>query len=141
MGLYVHVHVSFSCDNNEGVAELAKKHLLLASNNNYTKEATWFLKDLAIRTGSNPGPKGGMSLWGIIGNYTNVEDFVVTLKPFWVDLLTGVEDGPHSFEHILVFEEREQAERAIAYEIFLEEPDHKEFTVRKHELPFAWMQM
>ena len=111
MGFYVHIHVCFACDRNDAVATLAKEHAAkLPSDADGEREAHWFLEDLAGRTGNNRGPKGGLSLWGIVGNYTMPEVFVETLKPFWRDLLAGVDGGPCDFEHVLVFYEREQSE-------------------------------
>lgn len=147
MGYYVHIHVAFACDNNEPVAELAKKHLAIMDFSDCV-EAEWFLTELSKRTGTNPGPKGGMSLWGVIGNYTAAEEFVEILRPFWREMLVN-SIGPHYFEHIIVFEEAEQTEQAIAYEIFLSEnPDDaegkplhgRELTIKKHQLPSCWGQ-
>lgn len=144
MGVYVHLSVTFACDTNEGVAELARKHL--PAQDEECIEAKWFLDDLSKRTGGNPGPKGGLSTWGIVGNYTLGETFVEKLRPFWIDLLAGVEGGPHDFEHIIVFEEREQTEQAKAFEIFLKEnfdgtPVPGDLVIREHDLPFCWNQM
>lgn len=143
MGYYVHVHVSFACDDNEPVAALAKRHA-----ENYKTEgagdaeraARWFLDDLSERTGTNMGPKGGVSLWGIIGNYTSVDEFCELLRPFWIELLTTPQCGPLDFEHIIVFEEREQSEQAVAYEIYLER-ESQALTIKRHALPFCWNQM
>jgi hypothetical protein len=137
MGFYVHLHVAFACGENEGVARLAAEHR--ARLNGESAEAGWFLDDLAKRTGRNPGPKGGLSLWGIVGDYTSGERFVGALMPFWGDLLRSeVDGGPPSHAHILVFEEAEQTERAIAFEVFLN--DAKALTVKRHELPFCFSQ-
>ena len=146
MGFYVHLHVAFACNSNDGVAALAKKHLaeVPAPVDGYReggeKEAVWYLEELSKRTGNNPGPKGGISLWGVIGNYTEPEKFVSTLLPFFKELLSGsIEGGPCSFEHIIVFHEREQTEQASAIEVFLDE-DKKEIITKNHDLPFAFMQ-
>ncbi len=139
MGKYVHIHVCFACNVNDGVAELAKKHRLNIDDE--CQEAGVFLDALSERKGRNPGPKGGLSMWGMIGNKTNEDKFVEVLKPFWEDLLLGVEDGPRQFEHILVFVEHEQAELTIAIEIYLaREENPGALTVKKHECSFAWMQ-
>ena len=155
MGFYVHLSVIFSCDSNDGVAALAARHL--ARLGRWTEEelgkpelpglteARWFLQDLSTRTGENRGPKGGLSLWGMVGNHTKPDAFVELLRPFWLELYT-VKDGPHGHEHILVFYEFEQSEHANAIEIWRPEaPDDLtptgELVVRKHEcLPFAWVQ-
>ena len=139
MGHYVHLSVVFACDENDGVAEIAKRYLDTIGEN---REAQWFLEDLSNRTGRNPGPKGGLSTWGIVGNYTDEDEFIETLRPFWKALLSDVDAGPFSFEHILVFVEHEGCERATAIEIFLADEDNPEtLTIKKHECPFAWMQM
>jgi len=157
MGWYVHLHVCFACDFNDGVAELARKHLETieddGGNDHY--EARLFLQDLSKRTGTNEGPKGGLSLWGIIGNFTKADVFVEALRPFWEELLSrnsGDEDSwedessigfPLSFEHVLVFYEDEGFEAASAYEIGWDDPDaeNRKLIIRHHgPLPFAWMQ-
>lgn len=139
MGSYVHIHVCFACDTNDAVAALAAKHLPFVGE---CMEAQWFLEDLSKRTGENLGSKGGLSLWGMVGKYTNGEEFVEVLKPFWKELLQKVDGGPNSFEHILVFIEREQSEQATAFEIFLKDLDSPELLlVKKHDCPFTWMQM
>lgn len=146
MGYYVHIHVCFSCDHNEPVAKLAAKHLPTVTEDKvdgYT-EAFWFLSDLSKRTGDNHGPKGGLSLWGMTGNYTNGDIFVETLRPFWEEMLRN-EIGPLDFEHILVFVEPEQTEQTTAYEIFLEEKTGSDergpLVIKKHACPFSFMQM
>jgi hypothetical protein len=150
MGWYVHIHVCFSANGNEAVAELARKHRpLIQDEDDGHRAVMWFLDDLSKRTGSNPGPKGGLSLWGMIGNYTKVDTFCEVLRPFWEDLLSGNDmrgddwDGPCSHDHIIVFEEQEQSEAATAYEIGWDDNDgeNRKLFIKKHErLPFTWMQ-
>lgn len=137
MGWYVHISVIFACDENKGVADLAKKHL--ENLGEECHEAHWFLNNLSKRTGTNDGPKGGLSLWGTVGNHTNAEKFVEALRPFWTELLSSKTDGgPFDFEHILVFYEPEQSESANAYEISF----NKELIIKHHpNLPFCWGQM
>jgi hypothetical protein len=146
----VHLSVVFSCNKNDGVGRLARKHLeSLPETSDEIEdldEARWFLEDLSKRTGNNPGPKGGLSMWGTVGNYTTGKGFVGTLRPFWEELLRGVDGGPLDFEHIIVFCETEQSEQAQAFEIGLEEgkedgSNRGPLFIRHHEdLPFAWMQ-
>lgn len=142
MGHNVHIHVCFACDENEGVAKLAGKHLEGVSD---CLEAKWFLEDLSGRTGRNPGPKGGLSVWGMVGNYTDGDEFVEVLKPFWRELLDGVLNGPLDFEHIMVFVEHEQSERAFAYEIAVNQDNwpgpNGALEVTKHVCAFSWRQM
>lgn len=147
MAYDVHIHLAFSCSRNEGVAELAKRHAAGMNPDapDGIREAKWFLDDLAERTGRNLGPKGGLCLWGMTGNYTRVGDFCEVLRPFWLELLTtGIDGGPLDFERVIVFEEQEQSEQAIAYEIGLEDDEdgmsRAALFIRRHELPFAWMQ-
>lgn len=153
MGYYVHLSVIFACDQNEGVAALAQKHLVLLPPDDHEDaciEAKWFLEDLAGRTGQNNGPKGGLSLWGIVGNYTHAEEFVKALTAFWKELLQadGESGGPLCHEHILVFYEPEQSEMASAIEIILSKNDELDrseagdLVIRHHtNLPFCWGQM
>lgn len=137
----VHIHVCFACDDNDVVAALATKHrpaIVAVLDDKRCFEANWFLEDLAKRTGANHGPKGGLSLWGMVGNYTSEDKFVEVLMPFWKDLL-GIDGGPCSHEHVLIFFEREQTERTTAIEIFLED-DEETIAVKEHECPFTFMQ-
>lgn len=140
MGYYVHLNVVFACDGNDEVAKLAQNHLEQLSQE-AMNEVRWFLKDLSGRSGVNKGPKGGLSLWGIIGNYTNGEEFCETLRPFWADLLRGVPDGPLPCEHILVFYEPEQEQRATAFEIMYHKESDALEIVRHDNLPFCWGQI
>lgn len=135
MGFYVHLSIIMPCDNNEPVAEIAKKYVDTIEHCN---EAEWYLEELSTRKGYNPGPKGGLSMWGIVGNYTSVDEFIDALEPFFLELFK-TEAGPSDFEHIIVFYEREQSEQAKAYEISYDKENHK-IDVKEHFLPFAWMQ-
>lgn len=148
MSYYVHLHVVFNANGNDGIAALAKQHLA-EMEKRANEEAILFLQDLSQRTGVNPGVKGGLCFWGIVGNYSNAEEFAEVLKPFWLDLLCGdIEGGPRDHHHILVFYEREGSEQAIALEIFTEVRRNEStgkledaICIKKHEdLPFAWMQ-
>lgn len=146
MGWYVHLHVCFACDNNDGVAQLAKEHLHTMGEEYDKGYARCFLEHLSQRSGRNPGPKGGLSLWGMVANGSGMaEKFVELLKPFWEDLLSEKGDGgPCGFEHILVFYEEEQSEAANAYELFWDDEDSpdRQLIIRHHKkLPFTWMQM
>lgn len=150
MGQYVHIHVAFACRENGPVAELAKKHRPLIESvdgGDGLRAAQWFLDDLSGREGPNRGPKGGVSLWGMIGNYTEVDEFVEVLRPFWMELLRTEAGGICDFEHILVFGEREGT-----YEIYLEDErrgisrlverrENNLLVVKTHECPFTFMQM
>jgi len=134
MGFYVHLHVCFECHRNEGVAAVASKHLASVKH----KEARWFLEDLSTRSGPNPGPKGGLSLWGIVGNYTSGDEFVSALMPFWQELLSGqIDDGPLMVHRIVVFVQPEEI-ATTAYEIFREDPRDPVPKVQVHELNFGF---
>jgi hypothetical protein len=139
MGCYCHLSVIFACDDNDGVAALARGHLeSLAAD--APDECRWFLGELGRRSGPNPGPKGGLSLWGMVGNHSDAEGFVEHLRPFWADLLSEeIEGGPCNHEHVLVFYEMEESEHANAFEIARVDDDT--LTITHHaDLPFAWMQ-
>ena len=141
MGFYVHLHVCFACDDNTQIAAIAKE-LLGTLDFSDSVEAQWYLQSLSERTGKNPGPKGGLSLWGIIGNHTSADSFVQVLKPFWEKVLADVDGGPCCHERIVVLSEREQSESATAHEIYWEDDETRSnLVVRVHErLPFSWMQ-
>ena len=139
----MHLHVCFACNRNDAIAVLAKKHLErpFDKNNFGFQEAVWFLDDLSRRTGGNPGPKGGLSLWGIVGGSTDAKCFVQLLKPFFKDLLDGVDGGPLAFHHILIFTQTEELRAMTVYEVFLDR-ETKDLKVKTHEqMPFAAMQM
>ena len=143
MSFHVHLHVCFTCDTNDGIAKLAGHHLGTLQDQREKWYARAFLQTLSQRTGQNPGPKGGLSLWGmIINGKGEAGRFVELLKPFWADLLSeSVEGGPCGFEHILVFYEEEQSGAANAYEIFWDDEDspERQLIIRHHQrLPFAW---
>lgn len=142
MGWYVHLHVCFAAGRNEGVAGVARRHLKSLSA--VEGEAWSFLDDLSRRVGANPGPKGGLSLWGIVGNRTDAERFVEVLRPFWAELLSGaVENGPCSHEHVMVFYEEEGSEAANAIEIGWDDEDSatRQIVAAHHrKLPFSWRQ-
>jgi hypothetical protein len=138
----VHLHVVFSCDANDSVAAVAKRHRERLHDED-CREAAWFLDDLSERTGKNDGPKGGQSLWGITGNHTDVGAFIEALLPFFKELLESpVDNGPSDYEHILVFYEPEQQEAAGAYEIYRDNWGNGPVVVAHHErLPFSFGQM
>lgn len=58
MGFYVHLSVIFACDQNDGVAALARQHLE-GLPQDVAKEARWFLEELGRWSGDNPGPRVG----------------------------------------------------------------------------------
>lgn len=141
MGYYVHLHVSFACDTNDQVAEMAKKHLNESGALFTSIEAKWFLEELSERSGSNPGPKGGLSLWGIIGNHTDLDAFIGDVSPFFREVLfSDLEGGPNDFEHVLVFYEPEGSEAMTVAEIYLDEENDEavdRLVVKRHErMPF-----
>lgn len=151
LSTYVHIHVCFACDQNEGVALLASAYLKrLAEEDANSPENRWwlfdakmFLSSLADRTGSNLGPKGGLSLWGMIGKNTEVGQFCEGLRPFWADLLSDVEGGPCDFENVMVFEEVEQSQAATVYQIGWDdcESDQRAIIIKQlSRLPFFWNQ-
>jgi hypothetical protein len=147
MSYNVHLHVCFPCDSNEGVAALARTHLAaldpapLRGGRHY---AHYYLQHLAERTGFNHGPKGGLSLWGMVGNGGGMAgEFVEGLQPFWTDLLSmdGDEGGPDSFEHVLVFHQGEDEDAANAYEVCWDNHDlpDRQLLIKHHQrLPFSW---
>lgn len=147
MGNWVHIHVCFPCHGYHDIAKYAQKHLPNIPDDYLYKEAIHFLADLAGRSDEAPGTKSGLCLWGTIGNYTQADEFVEILKPFWEDILRweGPDgegwDGPSAFQHILVFWQNDEWEQAKALEIFWDDdrsPTRK-LIIRQHDnLPFSW---
>ena len=144
MGWNVHLHVAFKCTTNDGVAALAQRHLTGLRLPEEAIEARLFLEALANRSGENLSMKGGLSLWGLVGNHTDVGEFCEVLVPFWHDLLSGIDGGPLDFERVVVFEEQEQSEAAAAYQIGWDHPDRRDarrVQIQRFErLPFSWGQ-
>ena len=144
MACYVHLHLAFACDNPEALGALADMHLqrmLDGAGEVPCQEALWFLRHLASRPPLFVGPKGGLCLWGLVGNYTSGVAFVETLSPFWRDLLATDLDGfPGVLEHVLVFEEPEQFGYATAYEISLSDEGQGPLIIVAHPCPFGWQQ-
>ena len=144
MGFYCHLHVCFPCDENSGVSKVASKCLedLNSKGEEVCIHSKMFLEELASRVGANPGSKGGLSLWGIVGNYVNVRKFTNDLIPFWERLLSGeIPGGPCKEERVIIFYEKEQSEKANAIEIYLDWRNNYALTVKEHECPFSWMLM
>lgn len=139
MGYYTQIHVMMACDENDGVAKAATEYL--ATMEFKSRDAGWYLETLAERTGANDGPKGGVSHWGIVGNYTNLDEFIEDLKPFWEKLLRDeIDGGPHMFEHIIILYEAEQSEATTVVEIGIEEITEKFFVKNHGAMPFAFRQ-
>lgn len=145
IGLYTLLQVSFRAARNEPVAALAREHLARLSGGpggqvvRAIKEVQWFLQDLAMRTGPNPGPKGGLCLWGIIGNSTMAEWFVDELRPFWFDLLASDDDNTDSDDHILVFCQKDiNGPPPSVFQIGLTEAGDALEISRFDDLPFSW---
>ena len=83
-----------------------------------------------------------------MGKDTDVATFCEALRPFWKDLLAGVEGRPLDHERVIMFEEREQS-APNAYEIGWNEDEFdrdvdladRTLVITKHErLPFSWRQ-
>jgi hypothetical protein len=147
MDFDVHLHVCFPCDDNTPLAGLSKRHLDSAKHRSACSEAICFLEDLSNRTGKNKGPKGGLCLWGIVGNHSDVPQFIFDLMPFWIDLLMSGADGlPHPSEHIVIIWENEQSKKSQAVELFQDEEwlntkAIAKLSIKYHELPFCFNQM
>ena len=150
MGFYVHFHICFNADHSPEMVEAAKKQLKEfwveeAEEYDCERETRRLLEAIQDPKNYNTGPKGSLFTWGIVGNYTRAGDVIDDLELFFFELLSNRELDPYSAEHIIVFEEKEQSEKAIAYEIYLKSPfydiGNNELIVKRHELPFCWNQM
>lgn len=150
MGVNNHLHVAFACDNNDRVAEIARRHAteivraVELSDRDSAAAVRSFLTDLGARSGDNPGNKGGLSLWGGVWNRLDRgRAFVDALRSFWFDLLNGEAEfgddygGPAEFERVIVFAQREQESTTSAAEIFLDESGNLQITWRELPISFA----
>jgi hypothetical protein len=138
MGYYVKLSVVFECHDHEALHPIVNACLTEVRTSG-CKEAEWYLTQLLERKGLAPGPKGGMSTWGMVGNYTSGEHFVQALAPFWFLVLAAQEGGMGQYTKIMVFVQGEDESKATAYEIFREDPeDDHSMTVKKHACPFSW---
>lgn len=150
MGFYVHFHICFNADYSRDMAQAAQDILDMlwdkeGEEHACEREAVWLLKAIQDLKNYNTGPKGSLFTWGIVGNYTRADDVIDDLKEFFLELLTNRKLDPYVSEHIIAFEEKEQSEKAIAYEIYLKFPSYEakgnELIVKRHEMPFCWFQM
>jgi hypothetical protein len=131
--------ISFRCDHNDAVAPLARRYraqLDAAITDLEAYEAAWFLEALSERSGDNPGPKGGMSVWGMVTNKLNAADVVHVLKPFWEELITLL-------DRVLVMYQRDEGEGFFVYDIgwdgFPPEIAVPRLAFRHYgPLPFGW---
>lgn len=146
------LQVSFSCWDNEFVAEVAKQHhktLVEKFPNEWEAVSIkLFLQEASERTGKLDANKRrrGLFQWGGQWKYVEAAEFVELLKPFWLELLISSEyhftGGPLEHAHILVMSEYEATEKLIVHEIKLVEPvghfrEHK-LVITRHECPFSW---
>lgn len=151
MGYYVHLSVTFDCDGHVGIRKLAHEVQPDIPGKRKCGDCTLdhsevhqFLDAVINSNCVHMGHKGGLFTWGIVGNYTHVSEFVDALKPFWEGLLLApdnyqtVEDGPLHHNHILVFEQTEDADSTTAYEISTS-PGGNTLLITQHDnLPFGW---
>jgi len=135
VGHYVHISVVMSCNNEEKLIAIAKNHI---NDPDLSFEASGYLRYIIQGKSVATGPKGSLSTWGMVGNYTSHENFVDGLVPFWSDLYKN-DDVLFKFERIIVFCEPEQSQRAECYEIRYD-AQQKGVLRAFHSLPFAWMQ-
>lgn len=142
MGFYVHLSVCYSSELEDDIKPELEKLVNKYKKEDAPKEAIWILEAILDPKNYNCGPKGFLFTWGVVGNYTSGQEVVDYLKPFFEEQLRN-NLGTLDFDHILIFEEREQSQQAIAYEIFLEDSNSDEkgpLIVKRHELPFCWNQ-
>jgi hypothetical protein len=134
MSVDVLLVVAFVCPDNDPVAVLAKQHLaaLPPPTEDGHGEARDFLEALAGRSGPTLGTKGGMSVWGTVGNYVRPDAFIAALAPFWEDLLPQMP----SERRVMVFSETEQREVARVFSVFRSRDGS--ITASVHECDWAW---
>jgi len=156
MAYYVHISITFNADSDdipqlkdlidEYIADKYLGHLLHSSDRislrtfdlavRHTVSGS-FLRELTKKKNYNAGAKGELFTWGIVGNFIDVDDFVDKLAPLFKKMLEK-EVCVSSYNHILVFEEKEESDHARAIEIFLD--DERSLKVVEHVCPFRWGQ-
>lgn len=103
--------ISFSCPDNDHVAEIAQRLLpTLIPHAALAPEAIWYLEDLAQRSGPNLGSKGGMSVWGIVTTKLYPAAFVEVITPFCAEVLDQI-------DHMLIMYQRQAENASYVYEI------------------------
>jgi hypothetical protein len=158
MGINVHTHLAVQCDSEalELVRQLAKAYLPKLPDWEDADDGEKLAVNLLTWLSSPEftlfkGNGGDLLLWGYIRGYiTYVDEFIEILREngFWADLLRlvhGTKKPYLSSRHIVVFEEREQTEQTIAYEIKVAEDEQEKrldtVTVKRHKCPFCFYQM
>ena len=144
---YILLSVCFPCDLNEPIAQIAQS----IPADELCDPAQQFLRELSTRTGKNPGGKGGLCQWGIVGSGFKPLVFVQELMPFWRALLSqeGEDSSPDPASRVIVFSEKEQIDEAEAFEIgwfndsggwggSWDAEKRDRIHIRHHDLPFAW---
>ncbi len=153
MGYYVHFSVTYSshmdAEDFNNLHQLAEKTEKQLNELNALKECSVsqecfeFLNAVLDSKNYNTGRKGTLFTWGIVGNYTPVDEIVENLSTFFDEMLRK-EIGVGDFNHIIFFQEREQSEQAECWEIYLEDIDDLEnkgkLIINHHKLPFCWNQ-
>ena len=143
MGWYTHVSTCFSLDYAGCVPRRAQEFIDKENKKEFPQtEIIHMFEEMKCGKGFFIGCKGSLFNWGYVGNYTEAEPFVETLKEFLEGIRGLFTEGFLEFDHAIVFYEAEQSEQAIAYEIMPEDDDSdKPLIIKKHKCPFCWMQM
>ena len=143
MANHILLSVCFPCDLNEPIAQIAQS----IPADELCDIAQQFLRELSARSGENPGGKGGLCQWGIVGSGFSTLIFVQDLMPFWTALLSqeGEDSSPDPGSRVIVFSEKEQFNRSEAFEIgwvdengYWDAEDRDRLDIVHHLLPFAW---
>ena len=117
MGFYVHLQVSWGGGSSVAVPQIARKHLekLTCKDKETFNEAHWFFESVISGKSFFGGPKGDFWAWGVIGNYTNVEEFIELTKPFFMELYKCGELLEH--DRVIFQCEPEQNESVSIYQL------------------------
>ncbi len=143
----VHISVCFSAEYTDIGTSIAwvalggiREREKAADGTNYP-EAKDMLKAFIGNEGFFCGTKGSLFNWGYVGNYTHADEFVDILKPFWYALLAASDIEPCDFEHILIFEEKEDYGSVTVYEVMYSRHTEQMVVEVHKDLPFCWNQL
>lgn len=141
MGHYVHWLVSWNNGTPDELKPLAEAALATMPQpspghypDDYDGDAEWFLQQVRDGRGHFCGPKGDLWAIGQIGNYSNGDSIAKAILPF---VKAMWERGYlFDFERVIIFDEQEQSERPIIYQI-----EHPGIITRYESEGWYWGQM
>jgi hypothetical protein len=147
MGHYVFTSISFPCAGDVDTARIAKKHIeRLEGMPDVDRVSRDFLNETARGRTVSFGAKSGGCAYAVTGNYTDLDQLVRDLLPFFDDLWQ--EDLIIDSHHALLMVNHEDQGQIELAEIVsrshasecAKHPEHTGQRVRWWKTPFSWHQ-